>query len=254
MTRRYVRAISSAALVSVLLLAAFAFGREIQAQEFKTDLHQQFCAKTIDEMPQTIPGRLYLDVTDEWNRTLAGETRSSVSSSLGDALAVFSFSERVLPRLDANGDEVTDSDHRMRLVVELGRRLELMRLDGWHCSNHVIVSFTANPQTLTLRFIHELSHFFGLYHEWGDATYLGYSSCLGTHAERFNQEQLEILDDWNFPGSDYTPHWDRVDPGPCPVHQQTAYGVPVLSLIVGIPVALFSILGVLMWRRGKKEQ
>lgn len=193
-------------------------GAYIRGEEFKLDLTMRLCNPTIGEMPDSVPESLFMDITDEWNRTLSGEVLLVVEGALDSALTAFAFSDRIHPRYEgADPAERQGENHTVRLVLVLGRSLELMDLTGAHCSNHVFVAYTRDQQSLTLRLVHELGHFFGLSHEWGDATYMGYAWCWGTHAERFNQEQLEILDVWNRPGSpDYIPHWERANPGGCP--------------------------------------
>lgn len=249
MKRLHLRKAVGAVLLVLLLAFTFEVGREIRGSQFKADLQQQLCVKTLDEMPDEVPQRLFLNITDGWNRTLEGEPARVVTSSLEDALAVFSFSDRLLPRFEPIRGEVTDGDHVMRLVVELGRRLELMKLSGTHCSTHVFVSYTSDVHAFTLRLIHELGHFLGLYHEWEDATYMGYASCLGPFEERFNQKQMEILDEWNSPGTNYTPHWVRREPGPCPVHKNTVYGIPVLYTTMAAVAVSFAVV-VYLWRKG----
>ncbi len=242
-----------ALLVSVPV--AFLFGADFRGTEFRSALEDEFCKETIGEMPNRVPQRLFVEITDEWNRTLHGETMLVVESSLDDALAAFTFSDRLFPRFEGvDQTEPVDVDHTMRLVVVLGPTLDLMGLTGIHCSNHVFVAYTSNQQGLTLRFIHELGHFFGLSHEWGDATYMGYLWCLGTHAERFNDRQLDILDIWNRPGStEYQAHWEREQPGRCPWHLQTVSGFPLLVLYLVVVAAVAGILVFVFINQRKKR-
>lgn len=251
MKRRYLGTIVAVILLAGLLVFAFELGREVRGREFLEDVQQRFCAETVAAMPDVIPERLFISISDEWNRTLGGQTRLAVESSLLDALAVFDFSDRVFPQFESTQIEAAGSDHAMRLVVELGRRLELMKLNGLHCSNHVVVAYTNNPG-FTLHLIHELGHFFGLPHEWEDETYMGYASCLRTHAARFNLRQLEILNEWNQPGASYTPHWERVTPGSCPFFRTTLYGVPIVAILGGGFAAVI-VTGALIWRGRGRE-
>ncbi len=168
---------------------------------------QALCHADIDSLPQRIPQRLFIEVSDEWGRVLDGEHGLMVVSSLNDALEVFNFSDRIFPRFDGGEIEAGEEDHAMRLGVVTSMPEPISEwITGWvgrFCGNGVWVIYTKDSYRLTMWLIHELGHYFGLNHEEGT-----YTDDLGvTHEERFSEKQMEILDRWNHPGEEYLPRW-----------------------------------------------
>ncbi len=210
-------ALFTAGIVGVIGVAVLLSANDEAKSEWNA-----FCAQDslIADLPEAIPHRLIIEVTDESGNYLDEEVRDRTNTSLRDALAVYSFSDRVIPVLEAGEVEAGEFDHILRLVLILGGESGVPVLGmgplppgslGRMCSNFVLIPLHEDREILTRVLIHELGHYFGLYHE--DWTYMRGDVSSGLWWEnRFNGRQIEILDNWNHPGTPYVPHWNYPKP------------------------------------------
>src|SRR2546428_10630989 len=60
------------------------------------DPWHDFCTESARDLPVLIPERLIVEVLGESRASLGGETRQVVEASLGSALRVYNFSNRIL--------------------------------------------------------------------------------------------------------------------------------------------------------------
>jgi len=173
------------------------------------DPWRRLCLEMDGKLPARTPERLVIDVVGESIERFGGITRVVIEDVLRSALSVYSFSNRVVSRFESNETEVQAGDHVMEVRVYL--REGILSEDGWGfvpgrmCGNIVFVQLLDDRATARFVFIHELGHYFGLYHERG--TYMGHPLCPETHGERFSERQIEILGRWDHPGTEYEKHW-----------------------------------------------
>jgi len=170
------------------------------------------CKESLNDLPVAIPDRLIVEVVDEYMGRLVAGIRPAVESGLRDGLGVYPFFGRVMFRFEDNQTPPPPSDHVMRLRVFLRGTVTgpgLFPRAGLMCRNFVAVEFTNDRAVLSLRLTHKFGHYFGLSHEERRCTTYMRRCELRPDpaADRFNTEQLDILQSWDHPGGHYIPHW-----------------------------------------------